>query len=37
LNKKGDLTLDEIIAFAKEYGSFENLNISGGEPFIRDE
>ncbi|MBW8041928.1 MAG: radical SAM protein [Planctomycetes bacterium] len=37
LNKEDDLTFDEIIAFAKDYGSFENLNLSGGEPFIRKE
>ncbi len=37
LNKKDDLTFDEIITFAKDYGSFENLNLSGGEPFIRDD
>lgn len=37
LNKKDDLTFDEIIAFAREYGNFENLNLSGGEPFIRKE
>lgn len=34
LNKKNDLTFDEIITFAKNYGPFENLNLSGGEPFI---
>ena len=37
LNKKDNLTFDEIIAFAKEYGVFENLNLSGGEPFIRND
>lgn len=37
LNKKNDLTYDEIIAFANEYGNFENLNLSGGEPFLREE
>lgn len=37
LNKNDDLSFDEIISFAKDYGSFENLNLSGGEPFIRDE
>lgn len=37
LNKKDDLTFDEIIAFAREYGKFENLNLSGGEPFLRKE
>lgn len=37
LNKKDDLTFDEIITFAREYGKFENLNLSGGEPFLRKE
>ena len=37
LNQKDDLTFDEIITFAREYGNFENLNLSGGEPFIRSE
>ncbi len=37
LNQKDDLTFDEIIDFAKDYGEFENLNLSGGEPFIRKE
>lgn len=37
LNKKDDLNFDEIIALAKEYGELENLNLSGGEPFIRKE
>jgi len=36
LNKKDDLTFEEIIAFAKNYGPFENLNLSGGEPFIHN-
>ena len=36
LNKKDDLTFEEIIAFAKDYGPFENLNLSGGEPFIHN-
>ncbi len=37
LNKKDDLSFNEIIAFAKDYGTFENLYLSGGEPFIRKE
>ncbi len=35
LNKKDDLSFEEIITFARDYGTFENLNLSGGEPFIR--
>src|SRR3989338_8676327 len=37
LNKNDDFTFDEVIAFAREYGKFENLNLSGGEPFLRKE
>lgn len=37
LNRKDDLTLDEIISFSNDYGSFENLNLSGGEPFMRED
>ena len=37
LNKKDDLTVDEIIALSRELGSIENLYLSGGEPFMRDE
>ncbi|HWP49020.1 MAG TPA: radical SAM protein [Candidatus Limnocylindrales bacterium] len=37
LNKEDDLTRDEIINLAKELGPLENLNLSGGEPFIRQE
>lgn len=37
LNKRDDLTRDEIFALARELGPFENLNLSGGEPFIREE
>ncbi len=37
LNKRDDLTFDEIKKLSDELGEFENLNLSGGEPFIRPE
>jgi MoaA/NifB/PqqE/SkfB family radical SAM enzyme len=37
LNKKDDLTKDEIFALSRSMGHIENLNLSGGEPFIRKE
>ncbi len=37
LNQRDDLTLDEILALARELGPIENLNLSGGEPFLRHE
>ena len=37
LNRRDDLTVDEIFALSDELGKIENLNLSGGEPFIRDE
>src|SRR5262245_1987870 len=37
LNKKGDLTKDEIFALSDSLGPIENLNLSGGEPFLRKE
>jgi MoaA/NifB/PqqE/SkfB family radical SAM enzyme len=37
LNRRDDLTLDEIRQLADELGPIENLNLSGGEPFIRRE
>lgn len=37
LNKKDDLTFEEIVALSKELGRIENLNLSGGEPFLRKE
>src|SRR5437588_13123239 len=37
LNKRDDLTLEEFKALSLELGNFENLNLSGGEPFIRPE
>lgn len=35
LNKKDDLSRDEIFALSESLGTIENLNLSGGEPFIR--
>ncbi|HJU88860.1 MAG TPA: radical SAM protein [Gemmatimonadaceae bacterium] len=37
LNKKDDLTYDELVALSKSMGHIENLNLSGGEPFLRKE
>ncbi len=35
MNKRDDLTFDEFERLSLELGEFENLNLSGGEPFIR--
>jgi MoaA/NifB/PqqE/SkfB family radical SAM enzyme len=37
LNRRDDLTYDEIVALSREFGRIENLNLSGGEPFLRPE
>jgi MoaA/NifB/PqqE/SkfB family radical SAM enzyme len=37
LNKRDDLTKDEIFALSDSLGRIENLNLSGGEPFLRKE
>lgn len=37
LNKRDDLTKDEIFALSRSLGPLENLNLSGGEPFLRNE
>ena len=37
LNQRDDLKLEEFERLSLELGSFENLNLSGGEPFIRKE
>lgn len=37
LNKRDDLSFDEIVALSRELGPIENLNLSGGEPFLRKE
>jgi MoaA/NifB/PqqE/SkfB family radical SAM enzyme len=35
LNAKDDLTGDELVRLSRSLGRVENLNLSGGEPFIR--
>lgn len=37
LNRRDDLTVDELRALSSELGTIENLNLSGGEPFLRKE
>jgi MoaA/NifB/PqqE/SkfB family radical SAM enzyme len=37
LNQRDDLTLQEFARLSAELGPFENLNLSGGEPFLRKE
>jgi MoaA/NifB/PqqE/SkfB family radical SAM enzyme len=37
LNQKSDLTFEEIVSLSNELGPIENLNLSGGEPFLRKE
>jgi len=37
LNRRDDLTVEEIFALARDLGRIENLNLSGGEPFLRAE
>jgi MoaA/NifB/PqqE/SkfB family radical SAM enzyme len=37
LNQRDDLTYDEFKKLSQELGPFENLNLSGGEPFLRPE
>jgi MoaA/NifB/PqqE/SkfB family radical SAM enzyme len=37
LNRKDDLTVKELRALSNELGTIENLNLSGGEPFLRKE
>jgi MoaA/NifB/PqqE/SkfB family radical SAM enzyme len=37
LNQRDDLKLEEILALARDLGPIENLNLSGGEPFLRTE
>lgn len=37
LNQKTDLTFEELVALSENLGPIENLNLSGGEPFIRKE
>ncbi len=37
LNRRDDLSKDEIFALSESLGRIENLNLSGGEPFLRAE
>jgi AdoMet-dependent heme synthase len=37
LNQKNDLSREEIFALSDSLGPIENLNLSGGEPFLRKE
>ena len=37
LNKRDDLTVEEIFGLSRSLGKIENLNLSGGEPFLRKE
>ena len=37
LNQRDDLTKEEIFALSRDLGHIENLNLSGGEPFLRRE
>src|SRR6266704_1190783 len=37
LNRRDDLTYEEFTALSLELGNFENLNLSGVEPFLRRE
>jgi MoaA/NifB/PqqE/SkfB family radical SAM enzyme len=37
LNRRDDLTYQEFDKLSRELGGFENLNLSGGEPFLRRE
>jgi MoaA/NifB/PqqE/SkfB family radical SAM enzyme len=37
LNQRDDLSFEELAALSEELGQIENLNLSGGEPFLRKE
>jgi len=37
LNRDDDLTMEEMISLSRSLGRIENLNLSGGEPFLRKE
>jgi MoaA/NifB/PqqE/SkfB family radical SAM enzyme len=37
LNRRDDLTFAEIVALSRNLDAVENLNLSGGEPFLRKE
>ena len=35
LNQRSDLTFEELVSLSEQLGPIENLNLSGGEPFLR--
>lgn len=37
LNRRDDLTFEEMVKLSESLGRIENLNLSGGEPFLRAE
>lgn len=37
LNRRDDLTFEEFRRLSNELGTIENLNVSGGEPFLRED
>jgi MoaA/NifB/PqqE/SkfB family radical SAM enzyme len=37
LNRKDDLSKEELFELSRQLGRIENLNLSGGEPFLRPE
>jgi MoaA/NifB/PqqE/SkfB family radical SAM enzyme len=37
LNQPNDLTFEEMVSLSEDLGPIENLNLSGGEPFLRKE
>ena len=37
LNRRDDLSTEEMFALSRSLGRIENLNLSGGEPFLRKE
>ncbi|MFQ5738775.1 MAG: radical SAM/SPASM domain-containing protein [Acidobacteriota bacterium] len=37
LNRRDDLTLEELEGLSKDLGDIDTLNLSGGEPFLRPE
>ncbi len=37
LNRHDDLTFEELVALSEDLGPIENLNLSGGEPFMRSD
>ena len=37
LNSPDDLTFEEMVSLSEQLGPIENLNLSGGEPFLRKE